>query len=235
MDVFSERTTHHGNTKLIIAICFLPFRVLHLRPLHGSETRIHGAQRSYGQWRVSSPTSAKVQRTMPQFSPLFPDIAIVKSNAYGEKMAYMHLTFGTTCWTSCRRTRVNCCFLMNRWTNNFSSSKWMSMKVLDPTTNKVTPHYLNSSFMGHGTAKDCLSHFRVDRNLTCLTSYKFWWIDQMFITSVLPEATDRGLIAFGTCSLHSVHNVFRNIFDFIDWDIEGILQGRDVSIAGSSV
>ena len=37
------------------------------------------------------------------------------------------------------------------------------VRFLDPTTNKVTTHYLDSSLMGHGTAKDRLSHYRVDR------------------------------------------------------------------------
>ena len=34
------------------------------------------------------------------------------------------------------------------------------IRFLDSVTNKVSTHYLDSAFMGHGTAEKCLEHFK---------------------------------------------------------------------------
>lgn len=105
------------------------------------------------------------------FTWMFPDSAIAKSYACGEKTAYM-ISHGLAP------------YFRHHILDKLQKNEGYVLLFDDPTTNKVNMHYLDSHFMGHDTSKDCLSHFtELREKLNMSHPLQFWWMDQMLTTS----------------------------------------------------
>nr|XP_055033836.1 uncharacterized protein LOC129422133 [Misgurnus anguillicaudatus] len=175
------------------------------------------------------------------FQLMFPDSVIAKSFACGEKKTSYMVNYGIAPYVKLQllekvKTGSEYVLLFDESLNKELQLKQMDVHIrfLDAVANKVSTHYLDSAFMGHGKAEDCLKHFKhltEELNLSNLlqismdgpnVNHKFY---RDFQISVLAECTDKQLIDIGTCSLHSVHNAFRNAFSETNWHIDHQLLG----------
>lgn len=169
---------HHGNTEKSSELLFVFFhaesstRVLFKTLFMNPKQLFHGMHRSYGQWSVVSHYSCNSADDNTTIShSMFPDSIIAKSYACGEKTAYM-ISHGLAP------------YFRHHILDKLQKNEGYVLLFDDPTTNKVNMHYLDSHFMGHDTAKDCLSHFtELREKLNMSHPLQFWWMDQMLTTS----------------------------------------------------
>lgn len=194
-------------------------------------------------WTLKSVTSHYSNKSAEDnstlFQLMFPDSVIAKSFACGEKKTSYMVNYGIAPYVKLQllekvKTDSGYVLLFDESLNKQLQLKQMDVHIrfLDSVANKVTTHYLDSAFMGHGKAENCLEHFKhltEELDLSNLlqismdgpnVNHKFY---RDFQIQVLAECTDKQLIDIGTCSLHSVHNAFRNAFFETNWNIDNQL------------
>lgn len=142
---------------------------------------IHDAQRSYGQWSVAHYSCKSAEDNATIFPWMFPDSA--NANSYScreEKTAYV-INHGLAPPGQVAEKRWLCAAFWRIVENKNSSAEGCPRKVFRPLLPTRLPHTTWTHPSWDMEQLRTLS--RVDRNLTCLTPYTFWWMDQMLTTS----------------------------------------------------
>ena len=105
---------------------------------------------------------------------------------------------------------------------------------VDVDENKVECRYWNSSFLGHGTYQDLLTHFEADLEVIDVTKLVQVSMDGPSVNwcsldLLQKRCTERELPALAdivSCNLHVVNGAFKTGAEATDWEIKKTLKGH---------
>nr|XP_055062814.1 uncharacterized protein LOC129445845 [Misgurnus anguillicaudatus] len=137
----------------------------------GSLVRNNDTWRAEILWTLKAVTShysnKSAENNSALFQLMFPDSVIAKSFACGEKKTSYMVNYGIAPYVKLQllekvKTGSEYVLLFDESLNKELQLKQMDVHIrfLDAVANKVSTHYLDSAFMGHGKAENCLKHFK---------------------------------------------------------------------------
>ncbi|XP_070398050.1 uncharacterized protein [Nothobranchius furzeri] len=170
---------------------------------------------------------------------LFPDSEIAKNFTCGkDKTAYV-VKFGLAPHIikllMADVNRGSFTLMFDETLNQITKTKQMDLHVRYWKEDQVQSRYLGSQFMGHGTAKDLLHHFKEcsqQLDLKKLLSVSMdgpnvnWKFLELLQEELREQYEGRQLIVVGSCGLHTLHNACKGGFSV--WQLEKVLKAMHV-------
>ena len=166
----------------------------------------------------------------------FPDSEIAQATSLGEtKCMYMIVYgIGPFCKNLLRQKVFNEPFVLmfDESPNHKLQEKQLDVLVRFWDGGYVRSHYLSSSFMGHGTAKDLLKHILLaldDLSLKQVLQLSMDgpnvnWSLYNKVNQTLKDDHGAGTLCVGSCGLHVLHNSFKAGVEDSGWEVHNFLD-----------